>query len=294
MERTRSQVENSENSPEKAYYDTLQSVMTQYHFRARPRTLKTLEEVNFDKAYKFYQERYADANDFCFIFVGNFEYDSIKPLVEKYIGSLPGTNKKETFRDINMNPPKGKLEKTVYAGMDPKATVTMMFTGDIEWNRQNIFDVRAMLDLLDIRLREVIREDSSGTYGIYSYPNIDRYPKPKYNIYVGFGCAPDRVEDLTKGALAVIDEVKTKLEDSSYIEKVAEIHKRELEKNMKENRWWISQLNDVYMYGLEPKSILDMQKMIDNISAEKIRKTAQKYFDMKNFARFILLPEKKN
>ena len=92
-------LENRGSSPDEVFSDTVQVTMSQHHFRARPLTALTFGEVSLDKAFAFYNDRYADASDFTFVFVGNIDTLTLKPLVEKYLGGLPSTGRKETFRD---------------------------------------------------------------------------------------------------------------------------------------------------------------------------------------------------
>ena len=73
--------------------------MTQNHPRAGglPKS-EDFDKINLDRSIQIYKERFANAGDFTFLFVGSFDEETIKPLIEKYIGSLPGNAQKETFQ----------------------------------------------------------------------------------------------------------------------------------------------------------------------------------------------------
>src|SRR5205085_8913262 len=106
-------LQNKNSDPNSIFRDTISSVMSQYHYRARPMTIEMLKEISLDKAYEIYKERFSDASGFTFFFVGNFKPEEIKPMVETYIGGLPAPKKNETWRDLNITPPIGQITKTV-------------------------------------------------------------------------------------------------------------------------------------------------------------------------------------
>ena len=103
--------------------------------------------MNLDKSLAFYKDRFADASDFTFVFVGSFDLPTIKPLVERYLGSLPAIHRKETWQDVGMRPPTGVVEKTVEKGIEPKSQAAIVFTGPFEYNAMSsAWSLRAMAD----------------------------------------------------------------------------------------------------------------------------------------------------
>ncbi|MFY7997952.1 MAG: M16 family metallopeptidase [Candidatus Kapaibacteriota bacterium] len=126
-QRMQAVLENFRNAPESAFQDTLVSVLSNYHPRRKPFSKETLSAIQFDKSFQIYQERFADASDFVFTFVGNFNPDELKPLAEKYLGSLPSLKRTETWKDLGIRPPLGKAERIFKKGIDPKSTVSVRF-----------------------------------------------------------------------------------------------------------------------------------------------------------------------
>src|SRR6185503_8790476 len=143
--------------PDEVFNDTVQVTMAQHNRRARPLTPAVFAEVDPQKALTFYKDRFADASDFTFLFVGNVDTVSLKPLVEKYIASLPSTGRKETFRDNGGSPPKGIVEKIVRKGVEPKANTLILFTGQCTYEPQTRFALRALSELVQIKLNESLR-----------------------------------------------------------------------------------------------------------------------------------------
>ena len=290
-ERIRGMLQNREASPETAYSDTVQVTMAQYHHRARPWAAPMLDEMDLHRSLEIYKDRFADAGDFTFLFVGNFEPAQIKPLVQVYLGGLPALDREDNWRDVGIRPPKGVIEKTVRRGQEPKSQTRMIFTGPFEWNRQNRYDLASMTGAFRIKLREVLREDMGGTYGVGVGASRSRHPWPNYSLSVNFGCAPERVEELTGVVRAQIDSLKQFGLPQSYIDKVKEIQRRQNETDLKENRYWLNTLRFYYNHGEDPTEILHLEQKIQGLTVQTVQRVAQQYFDTENYVRVTLLPE---
>ena len=293
MTRIRASIQNRSVSPEGAFYDTVSVTMTQYHYRGRPITTKILDEITLDKALTFYKDRFADASDFIFFFVGSFQLEKIKPLVEQYLASLPSINRKESWRDVGIYPPKGVIKKEVYRGIEPKSSIMITFTGPFDWNTQNRYDFSSLQELTNIKLREVIREEKGGTYGIGAYGSPSLFPHKEFSLSVSWGCDPTRVDELVKTVMQQLDSLRTKGPDQVYIDKVKEIQRRGREVNLKENRFWLSNFRTSYANGENPEEILGFDKRVDNLSAAAMQSAAKKFFDTNNMVKVVLFPEKK-
>ena len=291
--RYKASLENRSVRPETAFADTLQVTLTNYNLRTRPLTSQLLDEVNLDKAFSIYKDRFADFSDFIFFFIGNFKIDSIKPLVEQYLAALPLVNRKETWKDLGIEPPRGVISKQVKKGIEPKSSINLTFTGSFEWSQQNRYNFNSMMEALNIKLREVLREDKGGTYGVRVSGNVSLYPRQEYQMSVRWGCDPDRVDELVNAALQQIDSAKLKPFDPVYIDKVRETQRRGYEVNLKQNGFWLNNLRSYYENNENPEMILNYPKLVENLNAVAIQNSANKYFDMNNYVKVILYPEKK-
>ncbi|MGO8997295.1 MAG: M16 family metallopeptidase [Polyangiaceae bacterium] len=274
------EMETSKNrhlSPEATFYDDLLSFSTMNHRRRQPVTPDVIQKVDLDKAFAFYKSRFADASGFTFVFVGTLDLDRTKSLAETYLGSLPATHRKETWHDVNVRRPHGVAKKEVAKGSEPKSSVSLTFHGTEKWSPDTDNDMRMLGEVLRIRLREVLREDMGGVYGVSASGSIARRPKPEYTFTVGFGCAPENIDKLEK---AVWDEVKAIQANgigADYIDKVKELRRRAHEKNLKENGYWLRELERSYTFGDDPKRVLDFDVMVDKVSSDRVRAAAKKY-----------------
>jgi zinc protease len=284
-------IKDSQNSPESVYYDSISCNMSNYHYRRLPLTLDFLSSVDHKKAYQLYKERFADASDFVFIFVGSFDFDIIKPLIEKYVASLPALNRKETWKDVGVKNPAKNLDRVFNIGADYKSNVDIRYYGDFEYNAKNLLILRGLQEIMDIRFREEIREEKGGTYGVGIYSYGSKFPKQEYNIYISWGCSPERYEELTKTAYGVINEMKNKIVSDSNFNKFKEIVRREYEVNIKRNYFWSDEIKNIYWLNKDPNVVVKFEEFLDKITKEDIQNAAKLYLNDKRNSKFVKLPK---
>lgn len=289
--RFRGVLANRSASPEAAFSDTLQVTMAQHSVREKPVSAATLDLIDPFKSYAFYKDRFSDASGFTFVFVGNFKTDSIRPLIEKWLGALPSTRKGETWRDTGIRPPTGVVERVVKKGAEPKARTALIFTGPFDYTRQNRYYLSALGELLNIKLREALRENLGGTYGVSVSPSASRDPKPSYRFTIGFGAAPERLEALTAAALAQIDSVKKFGTTPEYLNKVKEAALRARETALKQNGYWLSQISTFDQSGWPLAEIPNGEKLISSLTVQDLQRAATTYLRSDNYVRVSLYPE---
>jgi zinc protease len=289
--RLKGYIENRSADPETAFGDTVSVTMASYHPRSRPWSMELLGEMDLDRSMDIYRDRFADAGDFTFFFVGNFDLEHIRSLAQTYLGNLPSTGRIETWRDTGIDHPRGVIKKIVQKGLEQKSRVNLIFTGPFDFNRQNRYDIQSMVSVLRIRLREILREDMGGTYGVGVYSSTSHYPDGEYELTISFGCDPKRAEELVGTVLEEIAVFTSEESDESYLNKVKESQRRQRETSIKQNSFWLSNLNFYYFHGEDPNEILILDKYIEKLSAGDVLGAARKYFDMDNYVTVILLPE---
>ncbi len=284
-------VKNRRLSPEGSFFEDMQILSTQNHLRRRPTTPEVAEKVDLDKALAIYKDRFADAGDFTFVFVGNIDLDRLKTLVETYLGSLPTKKRKENWRDVKVYWPSGVKTKTLQKGSEPKSLVTISFHGNEKWSRDSENDMRMLGEALRLRLRQILREDMGGVYGVQVGGAIRRRPRQEYSFGVSFGCSPDNVEKLKQ---AVFDEIKAVQQDGvaeDYIDKLKQARRRAHETDLQNNGYWVQELSRAYIYGDDPRLIPDITKMTDKVSSDRVRAAAKKYLSTKQYVLGVLEPE---
>ncbi len=287
----REYVRNKNADPQRVFQDTIQATITRHNPRYRPMTEAAVDSIDLGTAFRVYQDRFADASDFTFIFYGDFDAATLKPYVRTYIGSLPSLKRGETWRDLGIVPPAGVVKKVVHRGIAPKASVYLAFTGPYEWSRENQCAMNLMTEVLQTKLREVIREEKSGTYGVSVWGNGDKYPREKYQMSISFGCDPARVDELVAAIFSQIDTLKMNGPGDDYVQRAKETKKRYFEEKMKENAFWAGNLREAYFLGENPDDILKNPGIFESMSPQRIQEAARKCFDTNNYMQFVLMPE---
>jgi zinc protease len=170
--------------------------------------------------------------------------------------------------------------------------VLRMYTGSFEWNYNNRFALQSMVSALRIKLRETLREDLGGTYGVSVSPIIRHYPLGEYAVQISFSCAPEQVEQLlTELDQEILALQKTPMA-SSYVKKVKESHLRQRETSRETNEFWRSTLQYYHWHGEDPRIVQAFDIYVKALNAEGIMQTARESFSTPNVATFILMPER--
>ncbi|MFO0569402.1 MAG: insulinase family protein [Polyangiaceae bacterium] len=286
-------VKNRRLSPEGTFFEDMAIFSSQNHLRRRPVTPETLEKVDLDKALAIYKDRFADASDFTFVFVGNVKLETLEPLVATYLASLPGKKRKESWRDPKVSLPLGVKTKTVKKGSEPKSMVTLTFHGTEKWTRDTENDMRMLGEVLRLRLRQVLREDMGGVYGVQVGGGITRRPRQEYRFGVTFGCAPENVTKLEQAVFDEIAAIQKNGVDPDYISKVKEARRRAHETELRDNGYWLRELERAYAFSDDPRLIPDISPMIDKVSSDRVKAAANKYISKKQYILGVLEPETK-
>ncbi len=293
-EQIKVQIENKDKDPNAVFGDSVNYIMGNYHFRRKPFSMEDIAKLNLDKSMKIYQERFSNAGEFLFTFVGNFSSDSIRPLIEKYIASLPSKGKSETWKDVGIRYPKGKISKIIRKGQENKASVRLYYTGTVPvYKEMDNLQLGQLCSGLGIKLREVLREDAGGVYGVGVSGGISREPDNSYSISIRFGCSPENVDKLVGMVKDIIDETRKTGITSENIGKVVAEQTRALENEVKENSFWRYQLEQHFFRNINPLEILKGADKIRQLKPEDTKRLANEFFNENNFAQLVLLPEKK-
>jgi zinc protease len=289
---TREQLANRYSDPNEVFSDTVNRILGNYNYRRQPFSEERLKQLSLDKMYNIYRERFSDASGFTFVFVGNFNTDSIRPLLEKYLGSLPSLHKKEAARDLGIHIPGGQLTKKVLKGSENKATVKMVFSGGYVYSGENNMVMQAVKEVLEIKTTQHLREDESEVYSPSIQVAYSKYPHARYSFTVAFGCAPANADHLMKGVMKEIDTLKKKGPTLEDLDKFKAEYKRVHETQMTDNQSWLNYLLSQFENHEDFDQILNYNQRVNSITQAMVQKAAQTYLSGANDLRFVLLPEK--
>jgi zinc protease len=293
ISQTKALLANRTLDPQSVYQDTLSAVLTNNSIRGGATTIERLNKADLDKAFNFYKDRFSDASGFTFVVVGNFNPILIKPYLETYLGSLPSSNKKETFKNLKMYPAPGQITKTVYKGIDDKASVQMIYSGNYVFNDINNLQMDALEEVLNIKLIERLREQESGIYAPGIRASYAKNPEGRYTITINFTCAAANVDKLIAATLDEIGKIKLTGAQPTDIQKFVAEEARSTQVQMKQNVAWMGYLAGASQNDQNPDEILSHVKNLDQITVQSTRDAANKYLNNNNLAKVILMPEKK-
>jgi zinc protease len=281
---------NQRNTPEFAFNEAVSAAMWQDHWRARPLTVEHVANMNLERSMAFYRDRFADAGDFTFVFVGTFEPATLRPFVETYLASLPSMGRKESWKDVGMRRASGLVERRVLKGIEPKSQTRLVFSGPFEYDQQSRVIIRAMAMALEGTLRDALREDLGGTYGVGVSASYAKIPTPEYSVSIAFGSAPERADALTAVALEKIAELKAKGPDPRDVANIREIMLREHEANSRQNGFFLRELAARYRHGEDLSDLANLPEFYRQISGPAIQEAARRYFGA-NMVRVQQFPE---
>lgn len=246
--------------------------------------------TDYELAYKKFKERFANAADFEFFFVGNVDDAAMESFAKKYIASLPSNNTKETAKDLGYRFLKGDLKKVINKGKDPKSNVTIMYYGDAVYSSNDAVAMTALGEVLTIKLVEELRENESGVYGVSARGSMSKIPYESYGFNISFPCGPENAEKLTASALAELDKIVKNGPEEKDVNKYKEAEALEYKKKIKENRYWLTNFTRSFMNGSNPEEILTASEKVKAVTAKEIQEVAKKYLT-KDKAIGVLMPE---
>ena len=282
---------NKEKDPASAFSDTIQVVMADHNPRVRPMTAELLGEVDLNKVFYIYNERFGDPGGFTFWFVGNIVPEEVENMVLTYLGGLPKVTRNETFRDNGIRPPAGTVKKEVLRDMEvPKGTVRINFVGVYDYDDPMArMELSALCDILDIRYTETIREEQGGTYGVGVYDSQVHYPWENYTVSISFDCDPENVDKLSAIVFDEINKLKTDGPKEKDLAGVKENLIKTRAENLKDNNFWLSSLVNMNVNDESPKDIFSYEDRVNSLTAEGLKKAANKFFG-DEYMQFVLKP----
>jgi len=293
LSQEKASLSNRSNDPTSVFSDTISAVLSNYSIRRTGPSIEKYDKINLDRAFEIYKDRFADASDFTFTFVGSFDNEKLKPMIEQYLGALPSTKRIESAKDLGIHIPAGKIQKQVLKGQEQKSTVRLVFSGVYQYNKTENDLLDALSGVLNIKLIERLREDESGVYGVGSRASYSKYPENRYSFSISFGCAPENVEKLISSALDEIKKIRDNGATQVDVDKVVAEDRRVTEVQLKENGFWLGYLNGQFQNDEKPEQILSYQEDLKKLTPEALKVAANKYLSGDNFVRLVLYPEKK-
>lgn len=294
LSETKNQLKFISGNPMYVFLDTLIKTSSQND----PRVIvipdeNFLNSTSYQQAMNIYKDRFSDAGDLVFTFVGNIDEKEMMPLIEKYIGSLPTSDKKDMYKNVYYGFPKETKDLNIYVGMEDKSTFGIIFSEEYEWNLKTNLCLDIFQEILDIRLVEIIREKMGGTYSPNLQFSYEKYPETKYTALVLINCEPKKTKKISKTVFSIFNNLLTKGFTQEEMQKAKEQIKKSLEVNLEKNAYWRNYINEQYYNGDPLNEYQEYQKILNEITAEEVLTIIKPLFKTEHNVSVYQYPEKK-
>jgi len=249
--RLKAALKNQELRPEMALTDTLMKAIYNNNPRAMRMRENMVDKINYDKILSMYKDRFKDASDFTFFFVGNVDADSLKPMLEQYIASLPAIHRVETYKKTMFMRNGIYNNNFIKTQETPKSTIVMLLSGAAKYDMKNSMLADITGQILDIVYTQTIREDAGAAYSVGVSGSLDYYPNAHAIFEIGFPTDPAKKDK----AMKLVDEGLNNLIKNGPaqkdLDKVREFKLKKHAEDMKENSYWMSILVNQWQTGLD-------------------------------------------
>jgi zinc protease len=285
---------NRDNNPGLIFREKVTQVNTSHHFTSQPLTLDRIGKLDRAAMAAFYKARFSNAADFTFFMVGAFKLEEAVPLVARYVGSLPATGQPASrFADLGVTFPAATERAIVEKGREPRAQTVVSFFADppIEENEQT--RVAAAADVLEIALRDILREELGETYNVSAGLSQALPQRGGGRVTVNFGASPDNIAKMIDRTLQEVTRLQQQGPSEDLVNRAKETARRAHETALKQNSFWLGRLQSSRLLGRDPLLILKREQRIDALTRENIQETFRKYFPLDRYTVVTLLPETK-
>ncbi|HVZ20252.1 MAG TPA: insulinase family protein [Vicinamibacterales bacterium] len=291
-EQTKAALANQDAQPEFAFSKALTSALYGDHPRMQPMTPAKVDQMDLDRSMAFYKARFADASGFTFVFVGSFDPAAMRPLVERYLASLPSTNSHETWKDVGIQTSRETVERRVTKGIEPKSQTRIVFTGPFQYDQPHRTTIRAMAQILEGRLRNSLREDLGGTYSVGASPSYSKIPHPEYMLSIAFGSDPARADALSARVFEEIAKLKLDGPTPKELSDTKETLLRDFEAGSRQNGYLLTQIVGRYQTGEDVDSFFQIGDTYRALTVADIQNAAKEYLNTQRYVKVVLVPEK--
>ena len=288
-QRTKASLANQEADPSIALVDTLNKEMYGNHPMAMRVKAEMIDQIDYNRIMEMYKDRFKEAGDFTFLFVGNINLEEAKPLIETYLGGLPTINRKENFKDIKLDIQKGARKNLFEKQMEtPKATVLNIISGNCPFNLKNSLLMTMLSQIMDMVYTETIREKEGASYGVGTVGQIN-YPKEEAIFQIYFDTDPAKREKMEQLVMAELQKVAQEGPRPEHLAKVKEFLLKKHVENAKENSYWLGQLDSYYWNNTDMNT--DYEKLVNEMTVEDVKNFIKTLLDQGNIIEVTMTAE---
>ncbi len=285
---------NRDNNPGLLFREKVAEVNTSGHFTSQPLTLARIATLDRAAMAAFYEARFANAANFTLFMVGTFKLDEAEALTARYVGTLPSTGQADSrFADLGVKFPEAIEKVTLEKGREPRAQTVLSFFADppIEENEQT--RVVAATDVLEIALRDILREELGETYNVSAGLSQALPQRGGGHIAITFGASPENIPKMVERSLEEVKRLQEQGPSEDLVNRAKETARREHETALRQNAFWLGRLQSARLLDRDPLLILKREERIAALTQQNIKETVRTYFPLNRYTVVTLLPDKK-
>jgi zinc protease len=284
-------IANMAKNPQKIMSDSLQLILSDHNQRTKLVTPAFFDEVSLDQMEQIYRERFADAGDFTFFIVGNLEEATVKPLIEKYIGSLTDLPRTENWKDNNENFPRGKTNREIRIPLQTKkSTVVVVYDRQMKWTPEENMKINVIRDVLKLRYTEEIREKEGGTYGVGVSAQSDKFPKEEKALQISFDTDTAKADHLKSIVFGEIDKLIKNGPTAEDLDKAVKNLLKDREQVKPNNSYWMNLLSSYYRYHINFDLPVNYESILQTMTVKDVKQFAKKFFKKADVVDVVFKP----
>jgi zinc protease len=231
-----------------------------------------VSKISFDKIQAIYKDRFGSASDFEFFIVGDVTEEQLKPLLKKYVASIPTNATKEVYKDNGAEWISNKIDKDIYLTMtNPKAKVNIAYKKEMPYSIKNSIYSNALGNILQLRITETVRESEGGAYSPRAYATFFREPKSQAFISVSFDCNPEIADKLVEIVKAELQKMANGEINNEDLFKIKTNFIKEREQSKDKNSYDMQLLSTYYKYDYNINDSENFEDIVNNMSIQDIQ-----------------------
>jgi len=288
------QIQALKDNPQYAFQDTLVKVAYNNNPLA-PIAIPAendLNNINMDRVLDIYKEQFGYADGLHLFFVGNINIDSLKPLLEQYVASLPVKGVKPVYKDNGLRMVSGDKTFKFYKGADPKSLIIDIYHGEQKFSEDAYLKANILAQAMTIQIIDTIREKMQAIYAGNANANFPRAPYPHYVFQTVMPCGPENVDKILAEYNREIAEYKSAGVSAINLDKVKKATLEQRKESMKQNNYWAEELQSILFWGKNKNLFLNFEQRVNAVSVKDLKASANKFFNNNNHFKAISYPGK--
>jgi zinc protease len=276
-------------------FDQLAQTIARGNPRLMPVSTQLADLAKLEEAMAVYHDRFGNAGDFTFTIVGAATAAQVKPLVERYLASLPATSKRETPKDLGVRPFLMRIVNNVKPFDVPKASTLLVFDGELPTAEPGAYlaereQLATLTDVLNRRLRARLREELGATYGVMAMDRTYSLSKEHYQLLFAFDAAPERMRAMQREMKSILDAVRDSGATEAELVRAAAVQRRSLEVQLQDNDYWMQRIGLFDRLGI-PLDRIPKPYGSEELSPGALQAAATRYMPRDVYIQVTAMPQ---